>query len=207
MMASGAAMDRTAPTDRPILDLLARRWSPRAFSDRPVDPATLATLFEAARWAPSSYNEQPWRFIVATMDDPAAYQRVLGCLAPFNQEWARTAPVLVITVAALRFAKNGKDNAHARHDIGLAMMALTIQAQAMEIYVHQMAGFDPVKTRADLGIPDDFEPVSAAAIGYQGDPAVLNAKMREQEIAPRERRALDQSVFSGSFATPATWAG
>ncbi|HYE05456.1 MAG TPA: nitroreductase family protein [Planctomycetota bacterium] len=199
-------MDRTAPTDRPILDLLARRWSPRAFSDRPVDTATLATLFEAARWAPSSFNEQPWRFIVATRDDAVAYERVLGCLVAFNQEWARTAPVLLITVAALRFARNGKDNAHARHDIGLAMMALTVQAQAMEISVHQMAGIDPAKARADLGIADGFEPVTAAAIGYQGDPALLNPKLRDQEIAPRERRALDQSVFAGRFAEPAPWA-
>jgi nitroreductase len=200
------AVDRSAPTDLPIHDLLRRRWSPRAFSARPVEREALALLFEAARWAPSNGNEQPWRFVVATQDRPDAYQRLLGCLVPANQVWARNAPVLAITCAALAFARTGADNAHRRHDVGLAMMALTVQAQALDLYVHQMAGIEPEVARRDLAIPDGFEPVTGVAIGYPGDPASLDPKLRERELAPRVRRPLAESVFLGRFGEPAGWA-
>ena len=201
-----ATADRAAPTARPIHDLLRRRWSPRAFSPRPVWGETLALLFEAARWAPSSSNEQPWRFVVATQDVPDDFQRVLGCLVPANQVWAGSAPVLGITAVAQRFARSGKDNPHARHDLGQAMMALSVEAMARDLYVHQMAGIDPAKARSELAIPDGFEPVTGFAIGRLGDPATLAGPLRDRELAPRERRALPDSVFAGRFGAAATWA-
>ncbi len=119
-------MENLAALDHPVHSLIERRWSPYAFADKPVDPADLHSLLEAARWAPSSFNEQPWRFIVATRDDPEIFQRLLDCLAPANQEWAGKVPVLMLSVAALRFAKNGKPNRHALHDVGLASAMLAL---------------------------------------------------------------------------------
>jgi len=192
-------MDKNAAVDHPIIDLLGQRWSPRAFAERPVDEDTLRTLFEAARWSPSSYNEQPWRFLVAPKSDSATYDRLLSCLVEFNQQWAKTAPVLMLTMASKLFAKNGKPNPHGWHDVGLAMMGLTMQAMSMELYVHQMAGFDPAKARQVFAIPDDFDPVAAVAIGYLGDPSVLPPPIRQQETAPRSRRPMDETVFTERF--------
>src|SRR5260370_40635264 len=121
-------MDKPAPTDHPIHELLRRRWSPRAFADRDVEPATLLRLLEAARWAPSSYNEQPWAFLVGTRDRPEDYARVLGCLVEFNQTWAKAAPVLMLPVAHRVFAAKGQDNRHAFHDVGQAVGFLPVQA-------------------------------------------------------------------------------
>src|SRR5438067_11420928 len=112
------AMEKPAPAEHPIHELIARRWSPRLFSDRAVEPEKLRSVLEAARWAPSSFNEQPWSFIVATKDDPAEYERLLGCLVEFNQGWAKAAPVLFISVASLRFSRNQKENRHGMHDVG-----------------------------------------------------------------------------------------
>jgi nitroreductase len=206
MPAEAPAMERAAPTEHEILDLLRRRWSPRAFSDRPVDPGDLARCFEAARWAPSSFNEQPWRFVVGTRERPADHARVLSCLLPANQEWARVAPVVAVACVAQRLARNGRDNPHARHDLGLAVMALTVQAMALDLYVHQMAGIDPGRCRVLLDISEGFEPVTGIAIGHLGDPEQLEGRLREQELAPRVRRALGETVFAGRFGTGAPWA-
>src|SRR5262245_60647726 len=106
-------MERPAPTDHPIHELLARRWSPRAFDARPIEPEKLSSLFEAARWAPSSFNEQPWSFLLARREEPASFARMLECLVDANQAWAKDAPVLILTVARLRFTRNGAENRHA----------------------------------------------------------------------------------------------
>src|SRR6266702_6198279 len=124
-------MEKLAETQYPIHDLLRRRWSPRAFSDRRVEPDKLRSLWEAARWAASSFNEQPWSFIVATRQKQEEHARLLSCLVEKNQQWARLAPVLMVSVAKLKFEKTGKPNRHAFHDVGLAMGNLLVEATAL----------------------------------------------------------------------------
>ena len=192
-------MDKAAQTRFRLHELVARRWSPRAFADRPIEADKLYRLLEAARWAPSSYNAQPWRFIVATKEQPDVYARLLGCLVEFNQEWARQAPVLMITVAERNFSHNGKPNAHAWHDVGLATQNLLVEAMSLDLYGHAMAGFDAEKARAEFGIPPEFEPVAAVALGYLGEAETLPEKLAEQERAPRERKPLEELVFSGTW--------
>ena len=192
-------MEKPAETHYPIHDLLRRRWSPRAFSDRRVDPAIMRSLLEAARWAPSSYNEQPWSFIVATKDDPVEFGRLLSCLVEGNIQWAQHAPVLMVSVARLTFEDDGKPNRHAFHDVGLAVANLIVQATALGLVVHQMAGIFPDKIRELYGIPEGYEAVAGIALGYPGDPQSLPEELRKRELAPRERKPLTEFVFSGSW--------
>ena len=192
-------MEKPAKTQYPIHDLLRRRWSPRAFSDRRVDPAIMRSLLEAARWAPSSYNEQPWSFIVATRDDPVEFGRLLSCLVEGNIQWAQHAPVLMVSVARLYFEDDGKPNRHAFHDVGLAVANLIVQATALGLVVHQMAGIFPDKIRELYGIPEGYEAVAGIALGYPGDPQSLPEELRKRELAPRERKPLTEFVFSGRW--------
>ncbi len=133
-------MEKPADAQYPIHDLIKRRWSPRAFSDRPVERDILRSLLEAARWAPSSNNEQPWNFIVATKDDQAEFSRLLSCLVEGNSLWAQHAPVLMVSVARMSFEDDGKPNRHAFHDVGQAVANLIVQATTLGLMVHQMAG-------------------------------------------------------------------
>ncbi len=188
-------MDKPARTDYPIEEILKRRWSPRAFSDRLVEPEKLRRLWEAARWAPSSFNEQPWHFIVATRNEPAEHAKLLSCLVEKNQQWARNAPVLMISVTELNFAKTGKPNRHAFHDVGLAMGNLLVEATALDLFVHQMAGFSPDKVKELFAVPEGFEPVAAIAIGYGADPSAAPEAFRQQETAPRSRKPISSFVF------------
>jgi nitroreductase len=187
--------NRLTNNDHPIHDLLRRRWSPRAFSERSVEPAVLARLFEAARWAASSYNEQPWAFIVATKEQPEQFARILGCLVEFNRTWARSAPVLMLTVAHMMLARNRTPNRHAFYDVGQAMGQLTVQATAEGLSVHQMAGILPPLAQQAFAIPEGWEAVTGVAIGYAGDPARLSDELRKREEAPRERKKLSEFVF------------
>ncbi len=195
-------MEKRADTTHPIHDLLARRWSPRAFDERPVETETLKSLFEAARWAPSSNNEQPWRFFVATKENRADYDRFLACLLEGNRKWAFRAPVLILSVASMNFEDNSKPNRHAFHDTGMATENLVLQATAIGLVAHQMAGFDVEKARTDLGIPSGYEPVAMIAIGRPGDPATLPDHLREREVKPRDRQPMGDFVFSGQWGTP-----
>jgi nitroreductase len=189
------------PTDAPIHELLARRYSPRAFADTPVEPEKLRSLFEAARWAASSGNEQPWRYLVAPKSNRAEFDRLLSVLVPKNQSWARSAPVLALSVAMLEW-QGGKPNRHAMHDTGAASAQLTAQATALGLYVHQMAGFDVAKARELFQIPATAEPAAAMAIGYLGDPATLPDDLRAREEAPGKRRPAAESIFQGQWETP-----
>lgn len=189
---------KTAQPDAPIHDLIAKRFSPYAWADRDVDPATLKSLFEAARWAPSAYNEQPARYVVATRDDPEAFQRLLEILVEPNRAWAQHAPVLAIGVVATRFARNGKDNATAKHDLGLASANLCVEATAHGLSVHQMSGIQPDVARELLGLPDGFEAVTGLAIGHADATTELEA-----DRTPRSRRSLTESVFAGRWEAPA----
>jgi nitroreductase len=182
-----------------VHDLIRGRWSPRAFSNRTVERDKLLSLLEACRWAASSYNEQPWSLIVATKDQPSEYARLLSCLVEFNQSWAQSAPVLMLSVAKLHFDQNGKENRHAFHDVGAAASNLSTQALALELFVHQMVGFDTEKARSQFGIPIGYEPVAMIAIGYLGDPQTLPAALQAQELAPRTRKPLTKFVFAGGW--------
>lgn len=198
-------MEKPAETQFPIHDLLHRRWSPRAFSERMVESDMLRSLFEAARWAPSSNNEQPWHFIVGTRDDPAGYDRLFSCLKEGNKKWAFRAPVLMLSVARLNFEDEGTPNRHAWHDTGMAALSLSLQATALGLIAHQMAGFDVDKARADLGIPAGFEPVAMIAVGYPGDPAILDERLRQRELAPRERKSAREIVAIGRWNVSPDW--
>ena len=190
--------EKPAETQFPVHDLIRRRWSSRAFADRPVDSATLGSLLDAARWAASSNNAQPWRFLVATKDRPEHFAATLACLTPGNQAWASQAPVLMLSVAQLEF-DDGTKNRHAFHDVGQAAANMAIQATAMGLIIHQMAGFSVDQARETFRIPGGYEPVAAIAVGYQGDAVGLPDRLRTRELAPRERESLRTIVFSGGW--------
>lgn len=189
---------KTADPTVPVHALIAERFSPYGWLDRAVPEADLAAVFEAARWAPSCYNEQPFRYLVATRDDGDAFARMLACLVEGNRAWAQAVPVLALGVVATGFARNGEPNAHARHDLGLASAGLTLEASARGLAVHQMAGILPDVARETWGIPEGFEAVTGLALGY-ADPA----SPIERDRAPRTRRPLAETVFAGSWGAPA----
>jgi nitroreductase len=196
-------MEKPAQTVHPILDVLKRRWSPRAFASTPVEPDKLNRIFEATRWAASSFNEQPWRFILATQDQPDEFQKVLGCLVEKNQAWAQHAPVIGLTLAKKTFTRGGKPNRVYVHDVGLAMGNFSAQAMTEDLFVHQMAGIDPQAVVDTFQVPDDFEPVAGFALGYGGDPEALpEGWMRDAEQQPRSRSPFSDFVFTGKFGQP-----
>ena len=192
-------MTKEAANDHPIHELLVKRWSPYAFDSRPVSKADLRSLFEAARWAASSYNEQPWHYLVATQEEPEAFAQLLSCLVEGNQAWAQAAPVLAVSVARLTLTLNGKPNKAALHDLGLAAGNLTVEATARGLAVHQMIGILPDRARELYGIPAGYEAVTGLAIGYPGDPAHLPEKLRPRDLAPRTRKPLREWIFTGQW--------
>jgi nitroreductase len=195
---------KLAKPDHPIQDLLAKRWSPYAFADRAVSDGDLRSLFEAARWAASSYNEQPWRYIVASKANPAEFDRLLSCLVEGNQIWAKAAPVLALGCVSVNFALNQKPNAAAQHDLGLASANLTFEAMARGIYVHQMIGILPDKARELYRIPDDMQPLTGLAIGYAADAGILPDNLKPRDLAARTRRPLAEFVFGSEWGASAS---
>ena len=193
---------KEAATDHPILQVLAERWSPYVFADRSVSEADLRSLFEAARWAASSYNEQPWNYLVATRENSREFGRLLSCLVETNQAWAKAAPVLVLGGVRLQFTKNNQDNRAAVHDLGLAAGNLLVEATTRGFSVHQMIGILPDKAREVYQIPEHFEAWTAMAIGYKADPAKLPNALKERDLAPRQRKPLSEFVFTGQWGQP-----
>ena len=187
--------------DAGLAEVIGQRWSPRAFADKAVQNEDLRKLFEAARWAPSSYNEQPWRFIVGVKND-STYQRIFESLVEFNRMWAQHAPVLILTVAGKEFSHNGKPNHHGLHDLGLATAMLMREATHLGLHTHGMAGFDHARLRAAFGIPENYEIGAVIAVGYFGDPDELPEGMKERELEPRQRKPLDEIVLT-DLAKPA----
>jgi nitroreductase len=191
-----------APAVDGVLPIVHQRWSPRSFADREVSPADLAKVFEAARWAASSSNEQPWRFLVGDHNS-LTYKKIFDSLVPFNQTWAVHAPVLILGVAKTKFSHNDGPNRVALYDLGAASSYLTLQAAALGLSTHQMAGFDQDAARKSLEIPENYAIGAVIALGYQGEPGALaNEKLVAQESAPRQRKPLSEFVFS-SWDTPA----
>jgi nitroreductase len=190
---------KQANSDHPIHELIARRWSPYAFADKPVSENDLRSLFEAARWAASSYNEQPWSYIVASKATPAEHERLLSCLVEGNQPWAKAAPVLALGCTSLNFVRNGNPNAAAVHDLGLASATLTLEATSRGLFVHQMIGILPDKARELYRIPEGVQPLTGLAIGYAGDPNTLVEVYRQRDLAPRQRKPLADFVFGGQW--------
>jgi nitroreductase len=200
-----APEDEQRICEYPIHPLIAGRRSALAFASTSVEPETLASLMEAARWAPSCMNEQPWSFIVATKANKSDFDRLLGCLVEFNLHWAQHAPVLLLSLAKLTFESTGKLNRHAFHDVGQAIAHLTFQATVSGLVVHQMGGFDVEKARREFSIPQGYEPVAVAAIGYPGNVAELPEKLRKREESPRKRKRLTNFVFEGGWGHAADW--
>lgn len=193
--------ERPAPVDHPIHDLLVRRWSTRSYTSQSVDPATLRQLFEAARWAPSSGNGQPWAFIVARKEEAADFDKIGSTLNGGNA-WAKQAAVLAISVAAMERAP-GHPNAHAWHDVGMATQNLVLQAIELGLSTHVMAGFSADKAREIFQIPQGWGAVCAIAIGYPDDPQKLPEDLRAKDLKPRARKPQSEFVFSGTFGKPA----
>jgi len=189
-------LKQAKPAVEGVLPVILERWSPRAFSDRYVNPSDLKRVFEAARWAPSSFNEQPWRYFVGQRESPT-WNKIFSTLVPFNQEWARTAPVLILGVAKTRFSHNDSPNNYAIHDLGAADAFMTLQAATLGLHTHQMAGYDWVKAREVFEIPEIYAMGSVMALGYQADPGSLpNQHYQSQEQMPRSRKPLSEFVFT-----------
>jgi nitroreductase len=197
-------LQKPAKTETPIHDLIGRRWSPRAFADRPVEPDKLRSVLEAARWAPSSRNEQPWAFLLATREDAKNFEDLASVLMSSNRAWAQKAPVLILTLGHTRLEKDGTPNRLGLHDLGQAISNLVTQATALGLSTHQMGGFDVEASRERFHIPAGWEPVSVIALGYPGDVDTLPEQLREKEMAQRQRKPLEQFVFSDTWGHPAS---
>ena len=187
-------MEKKARTNYPINDLLIKRWSPRAFSHKAPGKEIILSLFEAARWAPSCFNEQPWTFLYASREDTEEFETMLNCLLPGNIRWASEVPILIIAVAAKKFA-SGRENRWAWHDTGLAVENLLLEATSKGLFAHPMAGFDSQKVIETYKIPEGHEPVLAIAVGYPGETSSLPEDLQEMEISQRDRRPIYEFTF------------
>lgn len=183
------------PRETGVEDLILRRWSPRAFAEKPVSDEDLTKIFAAGSWAASSNGEQPWRFLVGRKGD-ATYGKIFDCLAEGNRLWAGAAPVLILSVASRKFQKSGQPNHYALHDTGAASATLSLEATALGMHTHGMGGFDREKARTVFGIPEDFEIGAVWALGYLGDPETLPERYKAAESSPRTRKPLKDFVFS-----------
>ena len=196
------AMEKTAPTDRPVHDLIAARWSPYGFADRPISTDDLRSLLEAARWAPSAYNEQPWVYMLATKADSEQHSLLVSCLIEGNRSWAATAPVLLLGLTRRTFTRNGDANATCEHDLGLASASLSLEATARGISVHQMSGILHDRIREVFELPDDITPVTGLALGYCASEKEVPEKLIDRHNRVRERHPLEQFVFTGGLGQP-----
>lgn len=191
-------MNKETLNNFPVADQIKSRWSPRSFSSKSVEEEKISSITEAARWAPSAFNEQPWRFIVGRKGT-STYEMILNSLVEWNQKWAGAAPVLILNVAKKTFTHNNKPNVTFKYDLGQAVAFMAIEIVNQGLVSHQMSGFDPEKAANLLQIPDDYQAVSITAIGYQGKADDLHADYREIEMKPRERNNIEDIVFNNKF--------
>ena len=196
--------DKIATTLTPIHDLLAQRWSGRAYDPaKPVSRKQILALLEAARWAPSCFGDEPWRFLVWDKhSDAAAWQKAYGCLGAWNQDWVKNAPVLLLATADSIFQKTGKPNRWGQYDAGAASENLCLQAAALGLMAHQMGGFDADEARQRFNIPAAYTCMSMIAVGYRGTPDILNDELKTLELAARQRQPLTERFFEGAWGTP-----
>lgn len=188
---------KKAPHVEGVLPAILHRWSPRSFTDKDVSHKDLRIVFEAVRWAPSSFNEQPWRFLAGRRNSKT-YKKIHDTLVPFNQMWAALAPVLILGLAKTKFSHNGEPNRVALFDLGAASAYLVLQASALGLHAHQMAGFDVEAARKAFGVPEEYVFGSVTALGFQGHPDALpHEQMKAQEVAPRTRKELGEFVWEG----------
>ncbi|MCC8988379.1 MAG: nitroreductase family protein [Candidatus Contendobacter sp.] len=194
-------LKKPAITQVAIADLIAQRWSPRAIDpDQPVSRDQLLALLEAARWAPSCFGDQPWRYLVwDRFRDPAGWRQAFDCLAEGNQLWVKNAPILLLAVAAPNFGHNDQPNRWAQYDTGAASENLCLQATALGLVVHQMGGFDPEAAKARFNIPADHVGMAMIAVGHPGAIELLPQALAEKEQAPRSRKPLAQLAFEGRW--------
>lgn len=192
---------KPATTAVKIHDIIQARWSPRAFDAvKPVSHQDLFALLEAARWAASCFNDQPWRFVVCNKStDPQSWENALTVLAEKNKLWAKNAPILILSVAMENFGHNGNPNRWSAYDTGAACANLSLQAVALGLVVHQMGGFDAEKSRLVFNLPTDCTPMAMMAVGYQADVAVLDESFKEAELAARSRIALKECFYAGQW--------
>ncbi|MEK6594196.1 MAG: nitroreductase family protein [Pseudomonadota bacterium] len=194
-------LQKNALTGVPIHDLMARRWSPRAYdAAKPLSREQLMALLEAGRWSPSCNGDEPWRYLVWDRNaDAQGWQKAFDCLKPGNQAWCKNVPVLMLSCAGSAFSINGNPNRWAQHDTGMASLSIALQAVALGLIAHQMGGFDADKARAAFNIPVDYTPMAMIAVGYQAAPEVLDEETRKKELVTRKRRPLAESFFEGSW--------
>jgi nitroreductase len=196
--------EKPAPTEHAIDDVIARRWSPRLFAEgRPVERERIVTLLEAARWAPSCFNEQPWRYLVFDGSDEAAMERARACLVAGNA-WALKAPMLMISIARDNFTHNDTPNRTAQHDVGMASENLVLEAVRLGLVAHQMAGFDVERARREFNIPEDYTVLAMIAVGYPYRDSLddLDEQQRAKELAPRTRKAISEIAYAGTWDAP-----
>jgi nitroreductase len=191
-------MEKDTLNEHPVNDLIKSRWSTRAFSDKPVDKEKIRSLIEAARWAPSAFNEQPWRFIVGIKGDKT-YDLIMESLVEWNQKWAKTAPVLILNIAKKTFSHNGTQNVTFKYDLGQAVAFMILEAIDQGLASHQMSGFDTEKAVKFFNISDDFQPVSVTAFGYQEGKDVLEEDYQKMEENPRIRKPKEELLFSSGL--------
>lgn len=184
-------------SDYPIDSLFINRWSPRALSGESMSDEELFILFEAARWAPSSYNGQPWRFIYAKRETPA-WQTIFDLMVPFNQSWAKNAAVLVVVISRNKFEFNGKPEKTHSYDTGAAWQNLSLQAHLSGIVAHGMEGFDYERAKKVLAIPDDYTVEAMIALGKPGNVKDLPAELQEKEVLS-DRKTVKEIAFEGKF--------
>ncbi|MEM9227305.1 MAG: nitroreductase family protein [Verrucomicrobiota bacterium] len=196
--------ERIAQPDHEILPIIQERYSPYVLTGQPVEKSQVLSCLEAARWAASSFNEQPWRYILALREDGPAWDKALSCLVEANQEWAKQAGALILACVKKTFAYNGKPNRVAEHDLGLAGCSLTLQAQSLGLHVHMMGGIDADAIKAGYQVPDGFEPLTAIAMGYAGAPETGDPELAKRDTGPRERMPLSAFVFGESFGVAST---
>jgi len=182
-----------------LLDVIRERKSIRSFSEQPVEEDKIRLLFEAARWAPSSMNEQPWQYIYASRDNEHLYQAIADSLMPGNRIWALSAPLLIVSLARKTFQRNGNHNGSALHDTGMANFALSLQATEMGLHTHMIGGFDHALLGKNLNLPDEVQPVVIIAVGYPGDTDQLPENLRQIEHAPRNRKSHGEFVYSSAM--------
>ncbi len=196
--------ERRALTSAPIDDLLAKRWSPRAFdASRRVSRAQLRSLLEAARWAPSCNGDEPYRYIVIErQDDADAWAKMFDCLNENNRKWFKNVPLVLISCAGSKFSHNGNPNRWGQHDVGAASICLALQAVSLGLAAHQAGGWDMQKLRKNFEIPDEYTPMAIIAVGYQAEPDVLDEETKQKELRPRGRKPIEEHFYEAAWGAP-----